>query len=150
MKKIFVMIVVILIQGCALMDDQKNIQPYEAPQNKYVANPIAYKTNSAIPDENSLVIENPFKADKETIDAGKVLYRQFCYHCHGVNYDGNAPVGESLMKKPADLKGALVQLQSDKELFMVLSNGKGLSPALKNSMSAKERWQVITFIRTIK
>ena len=53
MKKIFVMIVVILIQGCALMDDQKNIQPYEAPQNKYVANPIAYKTNSAIPDEKS-------------------------------------------------------------------------------------------------
>ncbi len=132
------------------MDDQKSVQPYEEPQKKYVSNPVEYRADKSIPDENSEVIENPLKADRETIEAGKVLYRKYCHHCHGVKYDGNGPVGESIMKKPPDLKSALVQDQTDRELFLILSNGKGLSPSLKHQMSAKERWQVLTFVRTLK
>ncbi len=37
------------------------------------------------------------------INSGKLMFRQYCAPCHGMDATGDGPVADTLKKKPADL-----------------------------------------------
>jgi mono/diheme cytochrome c family protein len=86
---------------------------------------------------------NPLASDPDAPLAGAKLFRQHCAQCHGEDALGKS-------KKPA-LISARVQQATPGELFWLLTNG-----SMKNGMPSwsqlpePQRWQVITFLKTLQ
>ncbi len=95
-------------------------------------------------------LKNPIKKleAKERDDAKRVVDTN-CVPCHGTNYKGDGPAAVALPTKPADWTSEKVQKQADGEIFWKISNGRGAMPPW-GSLSEKERWEIVSFIRTLK
>jgi len=95
-------------------------------------------------------IKNPLAKDPTAAAAGKTTYMQLCYVCHGTSGKGDGVAAAGLPVKPADHTGERVQKQSDGSLFYELTNGHAPMPAYKGTLTDKQRWQLICYIRTLK
>jgi len=90
-------------------------------------------------------------SDPVQIQAGKILYSKFCAQCHGKNYDGNAPVGQSFHPLPTDLRSAKVQSLSEGAFFREISYGipEGKQPPLATTIDPLDRWRVIAYVKSL-
>lgn len=87
--------------------------------------------------------KNPQAGNPEAATAGKKLFMRHCAECH--NEDGTG------LQDASNLQSPEVQKQSDGALFWKVTNGnvkKGMPPA--NRLSDDERWEVVSFLRTLK
>jgi mono/diheme cytochrome c family protein len=98
---------------------------------------------------------NPMESKPEAVAAGKVVYEANCLSCHGSTGVGDGPAGASLNPKP----GNLVQVASDDsvdQIFWRISEGgmqapfNSSMPAWKGVLSEDERWQVVSYIKSLK
>ncbi|MEW5830127.1 MAG: c-type cytochrome [Chloroflexota bacterium] len=100
---------------------------------------------------NVIVPDNPVPADEDSIARGAIFYDINCKMCHGPVGNGKGPLAAFLVEvKPADLTSALVTNQADGELFLTLTNGKGMMPYFIENLSVRDRWDVVNFIRTLE
>ena len=81
---------------------------------------------------------------------GPLVYRRFCYHCHGAHGDGRIIVGESFAVKPTDLRGENVQTLSNEDLYDVVADGFNTMLGLRASMTPDDIVQSIHYMRTLK
>jgi mono/diheme cytochrome c family protein len=95
-------------------------------------------------------ITNPLAHVPAAADSGRVLYMKVCSVCHGTGGKGDGVASAGLTIKPANHTSAMVQMQTDGSLFYELSNGHAPMPAYKTTLTEKQRWQLICFIRTLK
>src|SRR5262249_7784706 len=75
------------------------------------------------------------------------LYRQKCEICHAYDGSGHTEIAEGQYPHPPDLRDAVVQKQSDGELFYHIANGirhTGM-PAWK--LSTQRTWELVAYIR---
>ncbi len=94
---------------------------------------------------------NPVPADETSLARGAQLFEINCVACHGPQGKGNGTIAAFLIKKkPADLTSPAIQSLSDGTIFMVISNGFGLMPALNENFTVRERWDLVNFVRTLK
>jgi len=111
-------------------DNQQNQGPWKAPKSA---------------DE----LKNPFKDQKSSTLDGKNVFNQNCVSCHGNEGLGNGPAGASLNPKPANLTSEEVQGQSDGAIFWKITNGRGIMISWKFSLSEKQRWHLVNYIREL-
>jgi len=81
------------------------------------------------------------------------LYLINCGICHGAKLDGNGPLWKDgdgpYPSKPAALVGdAKYELMPDGQMFYSITFGKNLMGSYASQLSAKQRWQVIRYIKT--
>ncbi len=96
-------------------------------------------------------LANPFEPAEGDLRHGKEIYGIFCVPCHGDGGKGDGPVGKKYVPTPADLRASSpVMGLSDGQLFVIVSSGLGGMPAFRADLSPKERWQVVSFLRTLK
>jgi mono/diheme cytochrome c family protein len=90
-------------------------------------------------------------SDPAQIQAGKILYSKFCAQCHGKNYDGQAPVGQSFHPLPTDLRSAKVQSLSEGAFFKEISYGipEGRQPPLATTIAPMDRWRIVAYIKSL-
>jgi len=90
-------------------------------------------------------------SDPAQIQMGKVLYSKFCAQCHGKNYEGNAPVGQSFHPLPTDLRSVKVQSLSEGAFFKEISYGipEGKQPALATTLDPLDRWRIIAYVKSL-
>jgi mono/diheme cytochrome c family protein len=90
-------------------------------------------------------------SDTLQIQMGKVLYSKFCAQCHGKNYDGQAPVGQSFHPLPTDLRSVKVQALSEGAFFKEISYGipGGKQPPLATTIDPLDRWRIIAYIQSL-
>ncbi len=89
---------------------------------------------------------SPYLFDENMKRQGEELYKRSCASCHGMPGEGNNI--KTLLPIPPDVKEKKVQNQSDGALFYKITEGRGAMPSFKYSLSEKERWQIISFIRS--
>lgn len=99
--------------------------------------------------EFSDTITNPLKSTTDHLKQGEKLYFNACSSCHGYTGKGNGPAAETLNPKPADHTSEKVQMQTDGALFYKISTGRGKMQPYYSTLSAKQRWQLILYIRSI-
>ncbi len=96
-------------------------------------------------------LANPVKPTEAALRRGKELYGIYCVPCHGEGGRGDGPVGKKFVPTPANLRADSPVMQlSDGQLFVIVSSGLGPMPAFRADLSPGERWQIVSFLRTLK
>ena len=139
--------------GCdyARMNDQESVRTYEkkVPEMDSRTIPVdrgyQFLVNAEPKD-----LKNPLPSTPQTVAQGKLAYSYFCIHCHGPKADGNGTVGQSFAPLPSNLAEGDVQEQSDGELFAKILLGFGRHPMLYTTVSEKDTWAIVNYIRTLK
>ncbi len=93
---------------------------------------------------------NPMRKDASAVLAGKAIYNQNCLACHGNTGKGDGPASAALNPKPRDLTSPQVIKQKDGELYWKIQNGRSPMPAFGSSMSRKQIWQVVSYLRRLE
>lgn len=96
-------------------------------------------------------MKNPVASDATSIADGKALWNTHCKSCHGAKGLGDGSKAAQLKTEPGDFSKAIVQNQTDGELFYKISEGRDDMPNFKKKMpEADERWSLVNFMRTLK
>ena len=98
--------------------------------------------------------ENPIITDAKALAQGKELFVAACLPCHGPTGKGDGPVAATLERdgkqiRPGNLSDSKLWQQSDGALFWKISEGKTPMPAFQEALTEEQRWQIITFVRTL-
>jgi mono/diheme cytochrome c family protein len=102
----------------------------------------------------SRALPNPFDSlDADQMKETERLYLINCGICHGAKLDGNGPLWKDgdgpFPAKPAALVGdAKYESMPDGQMFYSLTYGKNLMGSYASQLTAKQRWQVITYIKS--
>jgi mono/diheme cytochrome c family protein len=94
--------------------------------------------------------KNPFAGQAAAAAAGKQIFTTTCAPCHGTTGRGDGPAAAALNPRPANYTTSAISGESDGSLFWKLSEGRGAMVAFKSSLSEKQRWELITYIRTLQ
>jgi mono/diheme cytochrome c family protein len=81
------------------------------------------------------------------------VYLINCGICHGAKLDGNGPLWNDgdgpYPSKPAQLVGdAKYEAMPDGQMFYSITYGKNLMGSYASQLTPKQRWEVITYIKT--
>jgi mono/diheme cytochrome c family protein len=93
--------------------------------------------------EKARARQNPLEGDPDAVKAGRKLFEQRCAECHGQEGQGG--------KKGPSLRAQEVQQAPPGALFWTLSNGvvrRGMPDWSK--LPEPERWQIVTYLRTLR
>jgi mono/diheme cytochrome c family protein len=92
----------------------------------------------------------PVAATEASLQRGQVLFTVNCVMCHGKDGQGTGTLSGYFNPPPANLAGDAVQALSDQQIFLVLTQGRGLMPSMAENLTPVERWDVINYVRTLK
>jgi mono/diheme cytochrome c family protein len=127
----------------------------EQDSTAYLQGPRLAAPPESVPIQGPVLINNqpasqPVPSSADSIQRGQVLFGITCAVCHGSKGDGNSPLSSFFSPKPADLTGGTAQSLSDAEIFLVITQGRGIMPSLSENLSPEERWDVINYLHTLK
>lgn len=94
-------------------------------------------------------LQIPYSLDKDLIASGKKIFDANCQTCHGRKAKGNGPAAVALNPKPANLTAKNVQNQKLGNLYYRVSNGHLDMPAWKSSLSQKQIWAVVAYVKSL-
>jgi len=94
-------------------------------------------------------LQNPVKTDGRTVERGKMLYREHCVPCHGKSGVGDGVMAKKMGYKPANLTLERLNQQADGEIFWKVSKGRPPMPEFETQLSARERWDIVSYVRTL-
>jgi mono/diheme cytochrome c family protein len=98
-------------------------------------------------------LQNPIASlTAEQMKETERIYLINCGICHGAKLDGNGPLWKDgdgpYPSKPATLVGdAKYEAMPEGQMFYSLTFGKNLMGSYASQLSAKQRWEVITYIK---
>jgi mono/diheme cytochrome c family protein len=99
----------------------------------------------------------PIEATEENMKLGKLKFETYCSACHG--YAGN---GDGLVHKRADslVQGTWipptsmhidrVRIQPVGQIFNTITKGQGKMASYASSLSPKERWSIVLYVRALQ
>ncbi|MFN5377123.1 MAG: c-type cytochrome [Chitinophagaceae bacterium] len=99
-------------------------------------------------------LQNPIASlTAEQMKETERIYLINCGICHGAKLDGNGPLWKDgdgpYPSKPATLVGdAKYEAMPEGQMFYSLTYGKNLMGSYASQLTAKQRWEVITYIKT--
>jgi mono/diheme cytochrome c family protein len=94
--------------------------------------------------------KNPFAGKADAAASGKQIFTTTCVACHGTTGRGDGPAAAALNPRPANYTTSAISGESDGALFWKMSEGRGAMVAFKTSFSEKQRWELVTYIRTLE
>jgi mono/diheme cytochrome c family protein len=109
----------------------------------------------AIPVQGPVLIagqpaSEPIPATADSLQRGRVLFDINCAVCHGKDGAGTGTLSGFFSPKPADLTGDEVQNLPDAEIFLTITQGRGVMLSLAENLSPIERWDVVNYVRSLK
>ena len=123
----------LLLFAFTIPQDQKKGGPWNIPDK--------YKT-----------MKNPYKGNAEVTNVGKMLYAKHCKSCHGNLGQGDGPKAATLTTNCGNLSSATWQnANTDGALYYMTIIGRDEMPNFEKKITTeKERWDIVSFIRTLK
>ena len=103
----------------------------------------------AEPPPEARLLQNPMKGDGRTIERGKRLFHVHCVPCHGPTGAGDGTMAMRLGYKPRNLTLERMNQLADGEIFWKVSKGTAPMPAFEEELSARERWDLVSYVRTL-
>lgn len=104
-----------------------------------------------------LPISSKPELDEADLEAGRDIYDERCWFCHGEEGDGEGPIAEYLWPRPRDFTAASYRLKTtesgelptDEDLYRTISLGiPGTAmPPWSSVLDARQLWQVAGYIK---
>jgi len=95
-------------------------------------------------------VKNPFPPTQQTLADAEQLFTDNCVLCHGEKGVGDGPGAKTIKVKPANFTDAkLMAEETDGSLYWKMTNGRGPMPSWKDTLSDKERWELVGYIRKL-
>lgn len=162
MKRFFVLFVLLFLAACTTTAEETASEGETmAHTDDHAAGgddqhgAMGQHIHAAAPEEYA-DLTNPMAGDETAVAAGKSTFEIYCMSCHGEGGQGDGPAAEALNPKPADLTDGMMMTDlGDEYLFWRISEGGAMAPfnsampAWKNSLSEEQRWQLVTFVRSL-
>jgi len=135
---------------------------WESPAFRSQEAPVRHPPEDSVPTKGlehtpkpgtpeATALKNPEKTTEFSLLAGKELYGIYCAPCHGESGKGDGPVAKKFVPTPADISAAGHGAHHpDGDLFAVITHGRGGMPPFRSDLSARERWLVVAYLRTLK
>lgn len=120
--------------------------PHSVKRDKYL--PYRYDKDSLIRAGEELTNPLPDSA-AYVLEDGKMLYQNFCQHCHGVNGEGDGAVAEAF-PGIANLKGAALANASQGHIFHVITHGKGRMAPHAAQINIEARWKIAAYVKRLQ
>jgi len=92
---------------------------------------------------------NPFPATPASLALGEQRFRTFCTPCHGEHGKGNGLVSAKFIPPPDLTNAELQKVRTDGYWYSYISVGGAVMPAYGEALSPEERWQVVSYLRTL-
>jgi hypothetical protein len=103
-----------------------------------------YSENWEVPEDKKTVL-SPIKFNDSTRQEGAKLFVKYCISCHGEPGKNNFI---RLEPQPGDPASSKFSSQTDGSLFYKITNGRSLMPKFGALLKEKERWEIISYIRS--
>lgn len=144
--RVLILAVVPLLMAALWMDEQPSYRPYEAPV--LAPPPGAVPVTGREKEPTGAEAENPVPSDRQSVARGEKLYDINCAMCHGRPLAGPGRVGRKITPPPPVLDPELVRNRSDSHIFNAVTFGFGRMPPFRESISGRERWDLVNFLRS--
>jgi mono/diheme cytochrome c family protein len=140
-------------------DSQPAPQPTTppAPQSAPQSGPPMADGGSAPAPKLPYINQLPIEADEEHMKLGKTKYEIYCSACHGYSGFGDGLVAaraQSLQQDtwtaPTSLHADRVQKQPVGQIFHTITNGQGKMAPYATSLTPKERWAVVLYVKALQ
>lgn len=99
----------------------------------------------------------PIEATEELFALGQAKFEQNCAVCHGYSGYGNGLVSERANNlaqgywvTPTSMHEERIQQQPVGRIYYTITNGKGKMGGYKASLTPKERWAIVLYIRALQ
>ncbi|MBE0607148.1 MAG: cytochrome c [Deltaproteobacteria bacterium] len=147
-----------LLAGCEKLDrnmyDNPAFRPQEEPVRLPPAGSVPTKGLEHTPKPGTAeaaALVNPEKVTDFSLLTGKELFGIYCTPCHGASGKGDGPVAKKFVPTPADISATgHGSHHPEGELFAVVTHGKNGMPPFRSDLTAKERWLVVGYLKTLK
>ncbi len=121
----------------------------------YGQGPRLAAPGQAIPVQGPVLIagqpaSEPVPATANSLQRGEVLFRINCALCHGESGAGDGPLNTFFSPGPADLTSDDVQSLSEDVVFLVIIDGRGIMPSLKENLSVVDTWDIVNHVGTLR
>ena len=146
-----------LLTGCEKLDrnmfDNPAFRPQEEPVRLPPADSVPTKGLEHTPmpgTAEAAALKNPEKVTDFSLLTGKELFGIYCTPCHGASGKGDGPVAKKFVPTPADISGTGFGMAPEGVLFAIVTHGLNGMPSFRSDLTAKERWLVVAYLRTLK
>ena len=99
----------------------------------------------------------PIEANEENIKLGKAKYEIYCSACHGYSGYGDglvskraASLAQDTWTPPSSLHLDRIQKQPVGQIFHTISKGQGKMASYASSITPKERWSIVLYVRALQ
>jgi mono/diheme cytochrome c family protein len=152
------LLAVFVFSGCEKLDRNMYDNPAFRPQEE----PVRLPPEGSVPTKGlehtpkpgtpeAAALKNPEKVTDFSLLTGKELFGIYCTPCHGESGKGDGPVAKKFVPTPADISATgHGSRHPEGELFAVVTHGKNGMPPFRSDLTAKERWLVVTWLKTLK
>jgi len=95
-------------------------------------------------------LRNPEKVTDFSLLTGKELFGIYCTPCHGAAGKGDGPVAKKFVPTPVDISATGFGQAPEGMLFAIVTHGWNGMPPFRSDLTAKERWLVVAYLKTLK
>lgn len=94
-------------------------------------------------------LQNPYPATAENLELGKRKYLTYCSPCHGDLAKGDSRLKGQFPNGPTLHSDKIVDW-TDGRLYHVITEGQNVMPGYKKTVTRKERWSIVNYVRTLQ
>lgn len=123
----------------------------EDEENEMFNYPYPYANTFEDYERAGLEVKSPIAMTEETVAQGKVIFEQFCVHCHGKTGQGDGAVPtNSQYPPPPAYDGASLKSLPEGKMFHTLTYGKNMMGSHASQLNKKDRWTVIQYVKYLQ
>jgi len=128
------------------MADQLSVGYQDGPRLLPPEGAVPVQGQSVIPEQFPV---NPVNSDDTSLQRGAILYAIHCQLCHGLEGHGDGPLAHYFDRTPQNLTSTQITDEFDGSVYLTILQGFGQMPSLAENLTARERWDVINYVRTL-
>ena len=97
-----------------------------------------------------LNFHSPFQKSDSLIAEGKILYTNFCGHCHGATGKGDGAVSKNNGPIPPAYDSENIKNLPEGKMYHSITWGKNMMGSHASQVTPTQRWKIIMYVHTLQ